>query len=630
MDKTSSVTSIEASLQALNSVSLDTIVLLGTLGHYLFSLLLVTNIFLEKIKDNENNFTKDDGIAASQLNDLIRLTINTAQKLSSKTEMIDVIIKREKHQESINNLEQQLQNFINLQHLVSLYSNKIKMNPLMKKYYDESDYKLTLSCMYQVKHYLQKYSNDKFIEFNSSMTGLIEYILHIRSNQLPKSLYWSIDGLQTTSLKEIHLLFPDRVKDSNVSLHNTEKTTSVEEKDIVMNESFHTTSRGIWNGHFLAIQRISSSSSKNIFHHNDIGLRECLNLLGSPIWKDSIYLISLLGFSYDNTDNLYFLYPLHSQRSLHDLLINATDNYKITLSIEQKLSILLDICHGIHFLHSNGIVHGRLKDTNIFLDSNNYRAKISDFGYQSYLSLSTRIKYKGKHGIRWTAPEVIQLEKQFEEKLKKLNQNNTLSNTDYQKLENLLLKYGNCPLSPASDIYSIGILVLVLLTEKIPFFNVVHEEGVKGQLLSHQLPYIPSNFPDADILSPLLDEVYSPCTAPVHQRPTMDQLKAIIESSYCNGIHRVYEKELRGYQEDMNNVKEEINDLIIKIKEHDELVKKGKEIISRKESDKINIMDSKIRREREVEIQKAKMKLVTFQEELEGLKEDKEGAEHDL
>jgi hypothetical protein len=676
MNKTNLLESLSTSLQLLKDTSIETPSILGSIGYYFSRLVFLTNALIGKL-ERSSHITKDDSLEYSQLNDLIRLSTNIIMKLSSKSELCEILTKRDKMLESLHKLEDQLtslstvNNKSNLSSSSSFFFTNQKQASLSSssRYTYEMDLFLSLSLLYTLRYYVNKFATDKYSQHLSTLSGLIEYLTDARGIiTLPKCFYWNFDGMVHVSFRLFHTIFPERYQaDSETgtgsSLSSSFSPNSAEDKENdKFNLSFHDSYRGIWNGQFVAVQKISSSSLKpsssskffssslSIFEQNEVGLRECLSTISMISSLKSDYFLSFLGFSWDSSSassssssssspDLYFLYSLASgggRSSLYDSFCNPalSSSAKISLSVEQKVSILLDVTDAISFLHSHGIIHGRIKDSNIFLDEN-YRVKLSDYGYHSFLSNDSRSCYKGKHGIRWTPPEIIQYESQYEEYLTKLSSNpSSISNSEYLKLSNLSSYLTSYPLLPSIDVYAIGILTLVLLTETIPFCNIPLEEVVKGQLLASSSascsPYIPATYPDIDILSPLLEEVLTPCISNVLVRPSIEKMKGIVEESAANTIARAQQKELSSYQDDLTIVKEEVKELEEKIIEKTDIVKKGKEIISRKEVDKFNITDVKIRREKEAEIQKAKLKLVTFQEELDGYKDDKEGAEHDL
>ena len=69
--------------------------------------------------------------------------------------------------------------------------------------------------------------------------------------------------------------------------------------------------------------------------------------------------------------------------------------------------LCLDICEGLHMLHSCGIVHGDMKAENVLIfpdDEHKYKAKLSDFGYSRVLNVEKGSLLLG--GTRpWKAPE---------------------------------------------------------------------------------------------------------------------------------------------------------------------------------------------------------------------------------
>lgn len=79
---------------------------------------------------------------------------------------------------------------------------------------------------------------------------------------------------------------------------------------------------------------------------------------------------------------LSILYEYCSRGSLKDLLLNTSVSMDWTL----KYSIIGDIVNGLNFIHTTLLdYHGRLKSTNIVLDSR-FTVKITDFGLQSMYS----------------------------------------------------------------------------------------------------------------------------------------------------------------------------------------------------------------------------------------------------
>ncbi|KAI9003457.1 kinase-like domain-containing protein, partial [Hyaloraphidium curvatum] len=73
------------------------------------------------------------------------------------------------------------------------------------------------------------------------------------------------------------------------------------------------------------------------------------------------------------------------------------------------LALLLDVSHGMAYIHSEGIVHGDLKPQNILVDRGN-RAMVTDFGLARLQRETTTTATPGTHApgtLAYLAPEVL-------------------------------------------------------------------------------------------------------------------------------------------------------------------------------------------------------------------------------
>ncbi|KAF4123021.1 hypothetical protein GMORB2_6569 [Geosmithia morbida] len=77
------------------------------------------------------------------------------------------------------------------------------------------------------------------------------------------------------------------------------------------------------------------------------------------------------------------------------------------LGLEARRKLCLDVCQGLHMLHSCGVVHGDMKADNVLVfpdKEHRYIAKLSDFGYSTVMGTSRDVLHLG--GTRpWKAPE---------------------------------------------------------------------------------------------------------------------------------------------------------------------------------------------------------------------------------
>ncbi|KAH1080934.1 hypothetical protein J1N35_020695 [Gossypium stocksii] len=150
------------------------------------------------------------------------------------------------------------------------------------------------------------------------------------------------------------------------------------------------------------------------------------------------------------------IYEYLPNRSLEDRLI-PRDNTP-PLSWQTRIHIATEICSALIFLHSSkpqGIVHGNLKPGNILLDTN-FGCKLSDFGVCHVLSSleNSNNMTDISHKFPYLDPEFL----------------NTKT------------------LTPSSDIYSFGIILLQLMTGRPPLSIIedVHR-AVNGECLNDLL-----------------------------------------------------------------------------------------------------------------------------------------------
>lgn len=119
----------------------------------------------------------------------------------------------------------------------------------------------------------------------------------------------------------------------------------------------------------------------------------------------------------------------------------------IPFSIGQALDIVIQICNAVGHAHRVGMVHGDIKPQNVFVSPDG-RVKVADFGIACALSPASVVEGE----ILWGTPHYFSPEQAAGEGV-----------------------------SPASDVYSIGVLVYEMLTGHPPFEA---ETGV-GTALKH-------------------------------------------------------------------------------------------------------------------------------------------------
>ncbi|GFP88282.1 probable inactive receptor kinase at4g23740 [Phtheirospermum japonicum] len=171
------------------------------------------------------------------------------------------------------------------------------------------------------------------------------------------------------------------------------------------------------NGVKIVVKRLNSMGiSENEFNRH-------MEIVGDVKHEN----VAALRAYYSSEDQRLMLYEYYSTGSVYALLHGQTEAF---VSWETRLKIAIGAAKGIAKIHSqNGgtLVHGNIKASNIFLNSQEYGC-VSDLGVSNMMIIKTKVM----PAAHCYAPEV-------------------------KKTKNV---------SQASDVYSFGILLLELLTRK--------------------------------------------------------------------------------------------------------------------------------------------------------------------
>jgi serine/threonine-protein kinase len=164
-----------------------------------------------------------------------------------------------------------------------------------------------------------------------------------------------------------------------------------------------------------------------------------------------------------------------------------------TFSVEEALSIVIEVCKGVGYAHRAGLVHCDVKPQNILVTPDN-RIKVADFGIARALTGAA----PQVEDMVWGSPHYFSPEQAS----------------------------GEAP-SPASDVYSIGVVMFELLTGRLPFTGADYRELALAHL-KEQPPSILDLNPG---LPPELDKIIRKVMSkePSTRYRTADQLGRILE-----------------------------------------------------------------------------------------------------
>ena len=185
-------------------------------------------------------------------------------------------------------------------------------------------------------------------------------------------------------------------------------------------------------------------------------------IAASNIGQDNI--VDVTDFGYTEEGNAYFVMEYVEGRSLADVMKEQR-----VLPLEFAVAVASQIAVALYAAHGKGIIHRDLKPENILLttkDGNYPFVKIVDFGIS----------------------KILQDEVKPEERLRTLTKSGAIFGTpEYMSPEQAA---GNS-VEPASDIYSLGVIMYEMLTGRLPFFD----DNYMKILHKHQyeFPELPSN-----------------------------------------------------------------------------------------------------------------------------------------
>ena len=185
-------------------------------------------------------------------------------------------------------------------------------------------------------------------------------------------------------------------------------------------------------------------------------------IAASNIGQDNI--VDVTDFGYTEEGNAYFVMEYVEGRSLADVM-----KEKRILPLEFVVSVASQIAFALYSAHGKGIIHRDLKPENILLTTkdNVYPfVKIVDFGISKILQDDVkpdeRLRTLTKSGAIFGTPEYMSPEQAAGENVE-----------------------------PASDIYSLGVIMYEMLTGRLPFFD----DNYMKILHKHQyeFPELPSS-----------------------------------------------------------------------------------------------------------------------------------------
>lgn len=217
----------------------------------------------------------------------------------------------------------------------------------------------------------------------------------------------------------------------------------------------------ILSGRYHLMRKLGSGGMADVFLATDINLQRevAIKVMRDELISNPAFLASFLQearaaanlshpnivtiHDYGHDKGRYFIVMEYVRGTDLKTLIRRQE----LLPLEQSMDLMTQICAGVGYAHRAGLVHCDLKPHNILVSSDG-SAKITDFGISRAFA---SIQPEEQSDIVWGSPQYFAPEQAA----------------------------GGAP-SPASDVYSLGVILFELTTGRLPF------EGTQSKQLAEQ------------------------------------------------------------------------------------------------------------------------------------------------
>jgi len=202
----------------------------------------------------------------------------------------------------------------------------------------------------------------------------------------------------------------------------------------------------------------------------------------------------LYGISYDPLTQEFIIVTEYANGDLKKNIIKPIEFTskaivceKYHFDINYNETIIYSISRGLDIIHNSGLVHCDLHTGNILLKCNR-SIGVSDLGLTQPANISSSIKSSGVYGvIPYIAPEIFQRK----------------------------------PYTPASDIYSLGIIIWVIHSLEEPYNNRLHDVNLILSIINGLRPELSPKMGIPNYIMELMEKCWD---SDPKNRPTAQQI----------------------------------------------------------------------------------------------------------
>lgn len=232
------------------------------------------------------------------------------------------------------------------------------------------------------------------------------------------------------------------------SLQSAQTTMDQKELDAMIDKVLQWP--GKWKGYDIGVRLLEIPQMRNLTKH----MKQEMLIIRDKIAHPNV--VKFFGLTTIENEK-YVIGEYCRKGSLADVL---QDN-RITMTLEFKLALALDVCQGMCFLHNQHLIHGNLKACVCFVDAK-WTVKVGDWEFLKLLTLNNEENamiagnvYKGsltKPSITsrefWVAPEVLRA-------------------------------HYKCKLTQECDVFSFAILLQEIYTQEEPYSEYLGTSSTK-------------------------------------------------------------------------------------------------------------------------------------------------------